>query len=157
MTPLFFFIEPWKIGTSGNKNYPVTHRNKTKPMRGSLWNNQYVQWKGCFFLFFRGSIGRLDCKSLTHPTSKDLRNYLDIWTPSKETLYIRIKWKMWVPLGEYPKFGTTTYLLDKGSFFSGKRRKIFREQTDWVLFQGYGHFPFEYIYIYIPGTPNNHL
>ena len=56
---------------------------------------------------------------------------------------------MWVPLGEYPKFGTTTYLLDKGSFFSGKRRKIFREQTDWVLFQGYGHFPFEYIYIYL--------
>ena len=30
---------------------------------------------------------------------------------------------MWVPLGEYPKFGTTMYLLDKG-YKKGKRGNI---------------------------------
>ena len=39
------------------------------------------------------------------------------------------------PLGEYPKFGTTMYLLHKGYIcYIGPKGGIFREQTDRVLF-----------------------
>ena len=61
-------------------------------MRGSLWNNQLCTMERLSFLFSSRLNRMIRLQIFTnHPTSKDLRNYLDIWTPSKRnTIYIYI-------------------------------------------------------------------
>ena len=46
---------------------------------------------------------------------------------------------MWVPLGEYPKFGTTMYLLDKG--YKGQKGEYLGNQLTGYSFKGTHIFP----------------
>ena len=50
-------------------------------------------------------------------------------------------WKMWVPLGEYPKFGTTMYLLHKGNI--GQKGECLGNKLTGYSFKGTHIFPCE--------------
>ena len=58
---------------------------------------------------------------------------------------------MWVPLGEYPKFGTTMYLLDKG--YKGQKGEYLGNQLTGYSFKGAHIFPLINP-VYLCGAPD---